>query len=272
MSLYKINETGDLKYISFDLLEGSGVVIHAFTTRHGGISDGPFDTLNLGMHVGDRLEAVLENRNRVCTALGFKIEDMVCGQQVHGDGVHVVTGTDRGRGVYDEEQAIPDADALITDRPGLLLSSYYADCVPIMVLDPVKRAIGLIHAGWKGTVLKIAAKALKTMEKTYGTNPADCLAVVAPSIGPCCYEVDSPVIDAAKRGGFDVRLYARSTAPDRWKLDLPRMNRDVLTASGLNPGAVVVAGLCTSCHPELFFSYRGQSGRCGRMASLMALK
>ncbi|MCL6477243.1 MAG: peptidoglycan editing factor PgeF [Peptococcaceae bacterium] len=247
------------------------MVAHAFTTRLGGVSRGPYESLNLAMHVGDRREAVLENRRRACAILGLKLEDMVCGQQVHGDRVHVVTGADRGKGIYGEDGAIPGTDALITDCPGILLSSYYADCVPIMILDPVRKAVGVVHAGWKGTVVRIAGKALKAMRQAFGTDPGDCLAAVAPSIGPCCYEIDRPVVEALAGGGFDTGSFARPAGPDRWKLDLQLLNRAILVEAGVKPASVTVARMCTSCHPELFFSYRGQSGRCGRMASLMAL-
>lgn len=272
MSGYSIRSHGDLKYITFDIFSKTGMVVHAFTTRLGGASRDPYRSLNLALHVGDEREAVLENRRRACEALGAGLEDMVCGQQVHGDRVHLVTRDDRGRGACDYSGAIPECDALVAGRPGILLSSYYADCVPVMILDPVKGAISLAHAGWRGTVKRIAAAALGTMIRAFGTDPGDCLAAIAPSIGPCCYEIDRPVINAISGSGFDPAGFVVPTGPDRWKLDLPRLNRAILEEAGLKPKNIAVAEMCTSCNPDLFFSYRGQSGRCGRMASLMALK
>ncbi|MCL6610807.1 MAG: peptidoglycan editing factor PgeF [Peptococcaceae bacterium] len=248
------------------------MVVHAFTTRQGGVSRGPYRSLNLAFHVGDSPEAVLENRRRACRVLAAGLEDMVCGQQVHGDRVHVVKEADRGRGACDHGSAIPETDALVTCRPGLLLASFYADCVPILILDPVRRAAGLVHAGWKGTAAGIAGAALEAMGRAFGTRPEDCLAAIAPAIGPCCYEVDQPVLAAMAERGFDPARHVYPAGPDRWKLDLPGLNREILTGAGVKEESVSVARLCTSCSPELFFSYRGQSGRCGRMASLIALK
>lgn len=272
MSGYRISDRGEIRFITFDILARTGLVEHAFTTRAGGVSKGPYSSMNLALHVGDRPGDVLENRERACRALGMGLEDLVCGQQVHGDQSRVVEEGDRGRGARDYQSAIPEADALVTDRPGILLASYYADCVPIMILDPVKRAIALVHAGWKGTALRIAGAALKAMGRAFGTDPGDCLAVIAPSIGPCCYEVDRPVIDALAGGGFDPGQFASSSRHGRWKLDLPLANRAVLTGAGVKGESIAMSGLCTSCRPDLFYSYRGQSGKCGRMASLMALR
>ncbi len=269
---YSIITAGDIKYISFDCLAATGMVNHAFTTRLGGVSRGPYHSLNLAFHVGDSPGAVLENRRRACRAVGAGLEDLVCGQQVHGDRVHVVTEVHRGMGARSYAGGIPETDALVTGRPGLLLASFYADCVPVIILDPVRRAAGLVHAGWKGTLLRIAEAALKTMGRAFGSRPGDCLAAIAPAVGPCCYEIDRPVVDAMTERGFDPARYVRPAGPGRWRLDLPGLNRDILVGAGLDLRNISVAGLCTSCSPDLFFSYRGQSGRCGRMASLIVLR
>jgi len=270
LSGYSIKSAGGIKYISFNIFSDTGFVRHAFTTRLGGVSQGPFRSLNLATHVGDHREAVLENRAAVCAALGFGLDEMVAGQQVHGKRVYVVTGEDRGRGAADSETAIPETDALITNVPGILLSSYYADCVPVMLLDPVKKAVGLVHAGWKGTAMRIACAALAAMSEAFGTDPIHCLAAIAPSIGDCCYEVDRPLVDAFNQYGFDPGPFLKQTGENRWRLDLCGANRHILEESGVRPGNIAVTGLCAACSPELFFSYR-RSGSCGRMASLMAL-
>lgn len=269
---YNIVTDGELRYVTFDIFERTGLVKHAFTTRLGGVSLGPFSRLNLAGHVGDDPGAVVENRIRISRALGCAIDDLAAGQQVHGDQVHTVLETDRGRGARDFTGAIPDTDALITNLPGILLSSYYADCVPVMILDPVHKAIGLAHAGWKGTVKRIAAATLRSMADSYGSEPGCCLAVIAPSIGPCCYEIDQPVISAFIEAGFDPGRIAVPSGDSRWKLDLWAANRIILAEAGIKPYNIMTAGMCTACSPELFFSYRGQSGKCGRMASLMVLK
>lgn len=272
MAGYNIVTAGDISYLSFDIFENTGLVKHAFTTRRGGVSRDSFRWLNLASHVGDDPGAVVENRIIISSALGFGIDDMVVGQQVHGDRVHIVRKEDRGRGARDFTGAIPDADSLVTNLQGILLSSYYADCVPVMLLDPVKKAIGLAHAGWKGTVKRIAATTLKVMGSAFGTDPARCLAVIAPSIGPCCYEVDQPVIRSFSGAGFDPAFLTKPSGDGRWKLNLQEANRLTLVEAGIQPDNIVLAGMCTACTPDIFFSYRGQSGKCGRMASLMALK
>lgn len=269
---YSIKSVGDIKYISFDIFSQTGMVDHGFTTRLGGVSQGPYSTLNLAFHVGDNPGAVLENRKRICSAFGVGIGDMVAGQQVHGRAVRVVKETDRGRGAEVYGDAFPETDALVTGVPGVLLSSYYADCVPVMILDPVKKAAGLVHAGWKGTAGGIAAAALKAMEETYGTDPGSCLAAIAPSIGPCCYEVDSPVVLSFREKGFNPDPFLKPKGSGRWNLDLPGANRATLLEAGVKAANIAVTDLCTCCSRELFFSYRGQSGQCGRMASLMVLR
>lgn len=272
MSGFRIVTSGSIQYISFDIFENTGLVRHAFTTRRGGVSRGPYQWLNLASHVGDDPGAVAANRISISSALGCSIEDMVVGQQVHGDRVHIVRENDRGRGALDFSGAIPDADSLVTNLPGVLLSSYYADCVPVMLLDPVQKAIGLAHAGWKGTVKKIAAATLKAMAAAFGTKPGNCLAVIAPSIGPCCYEVDQPVILSFTGAGFDPGPFTKPAGDGRWKLNLQEANRITLVESGIKHHNIGLTGMCTACSPDLFFSYRGQSGKCGRMASLMALR
>lgn len=272
MALYRVVEKEGLKLLNFEIFSQTGLVEHAFTTRSGGVSRGPYDSLNMAFHVGDQEAAVLENRRRVCSALGAAAEDLVAGRQVHGTRVCAVSGADRGKGARDLESAIPEADGLVTGERGLLLSSYYADCVPVMILDPVRRAIGLAHAGWKGTVGHIAGKTVLKMVNSFHTRPKDCLAVIAPSIGPCCYEVDSPVLDRLKESFGQWRDLVSRPAPGRWHLDLWRANQAALLEAGLLSENIAVAGLCTACHPELFYSYRGQSGVCGRMASLLMLR
>lgn len=272
MAVYKVTQKEGLRYLTFNIFSDTGLVGHAFTTRCGGSSKGSYESLNMAFHVGDDPANVLENRRRMCAYLGAEVKDLVAGQQVHGTRVHPVTETDRGKGACDLESAIPETDGLITDARGLLLSSYYADCVPVMILDPVRRVIGLAHAGWKGTVGQIAGKMVMEMVMNFHTEPKDCLAVIAPSIGPCCYEIDSPVLERVQESFNWWPELVRQSAPGRWRLDLWQANRAVLSEVGLLSENIAVAGLCTACHPELFFSYRGQSGVCGRMASLIMLR
>jgi YfiH family protein len=270
--LFSIASKGDLSFYIFPHLEATNLVVHGFTTRVGGVSTGSYDSLNMAFHVGDDDGNVLINRDLACRALGINFRHLVAGRQVHGNEIRVVEECDKGRGALSEEDSLPYTDALVTGLRGTPLSSYYADCVPIFVLDPVRRVTALAHAGWKGTVLKISLKVVARMTEVFGTDPADCLAGIGPSIGPCCYEVDKPVISRLRESCQDYQKFAAAVSPGKWKLNLWEANRITLLETGLKPANIVAAGICTSCRNDLFFSYRAQAGKAGRMASLIMLK
>lgn len=263
---------GDFKVYIFSHFEASGAVVHAFTTRSGGVSTGPFSSLNMAFHVGDTALSVRVNRALACGALGINPACLVAGRQVHGSGIGVVGECDRGRGALSDEDSLPDQDALVTGDTGVPLSSYYADCVPVFLLDPVRKVVALAHAGWKGTVLKISQKVVRKMTEVYGTDPKDCLAGIGPSIGPCCYEVDGHVIGPLRKSFLGWRELTRAASPGKWRLDLWEANRHTLLEAGLQDKNIITARICTSCHNDLFFSYRAQGGTAGRMASFIMLK
>ncbi|RYD06339.1 hypothetical protein N752_05450 [Desulforamulus aquiferis] len=224
------------------------------------------------MHVGDRSEDVAANRAIACRGLGINWKHLVAGVQVHGCHVQRVEGDDRGRGAQDYSTAFSDTDALITNIPGVPLSSYYADCVPILLYDPVTLSVGLAHAGWRGTVQGIAGLTVGKMVEAYGSNPGDILAGIGPSIGPCCYQVDLPVQRAlAEKFSFWADLL-EPMVPERWKLNLWETNRRALIEVGLNSNNITTANLCTACNRDLFFSYRAEQGNTGRMASFIMIK
>ncbi|RJQ28675.1 MAG: peptidoglycan editing factor PgeF [Peptococcaceae bacterium] len=261
-----------MPYYTFSRFNVTGMVVHSFTTRYGGVSKKPYDTLNMAFHVGDEPRSVLANRSLACERLGIEQGDLVAGRQAHGDRVAVVTAADRGRGAFEEETALPGTDALITNVPGLTLAGFYADCASLLLLDPVRRVAALAHAGWRGTALRIGQKTLRQMSVSFGTDPRDCLAGIAPSIGPCCYEVGDRVIDDFKKTFSNWRVLAAGTAPGKWRLDLWEANRRVLLDAGLRPENIAVAGLCTACHSDVFFSYRAHGGVTGRMAAFLMLR
>jgi len=265
-------EHNGVVYYTIPLFEETGLVAHGFSTRLGGVSQGAFTSLNLGTHVGDRLEAVMENRRRLCTVLGMNALQIVAAKQVHGDHVHVAAAADCGRGALAYESALEDTDALVTNEPGVPLSTYYADCVPVYFLDPVQRAIGLAHAGWKGTVLQIGRKTLEKMSREFGTKPEDCLVGIAPSIGPCCYEVDERVVEKVKRSFAFWSELVKPQGQGKWRLDLWEANRRQLMEAGVNERNIAVAALCTSCRNGLFFSYRVDGGITGRLGAYLMLK
>jgi hypothetical protein len=246
---------------------GLPYVTHAFTTRLGGVSEGVYTSLNLSYAVGDRPERVVENRRRLAGALGYDLQQMVCGRQVHGGNVAAVTSHEAGAGALELETALPATDGLITATPGLPLAAYFADCVPVVFADPEKRAVGLAHAGWRGTLQEIARKVLEKMAETYGTRPSDCLVAIGPAIGPCCYEVDHTVAARFTRWGPTVG----AKKSGRWFVNLWEANRQVLLDAGVRQDRITIIKICTACNRELMFSHRRDRGETGRMAAVVML-
>ncbi|MCL6581128.1 MAG: peptidoglycan editing factor PgeF [Firmicutes bacterium] len=237
-----------------------------FTTRLGGVSRPPYDSLNMGYHVGDSPVDVTENRLRVFRALGLRADRLVTCAQVHGDRVAVVSGSG----------SVAGADGLVTGVGGLTLAVFCADCVPVWVLDPRAGAVAVVHAGWRGTLTRIAARAVEVLRQKFGSRPRDLVAAVGPSIGPCCYEVGPEVAEqaAAALGPGVILLGAAGT---RAHLDLREGNRLALLEAGVPERGIHVAGLCTCCREDLFHSHRrvvrasGPDARSGRMAALARL-
>jgi len=243
---------------------------HGVSTRLGGLSRPPFASLNLGLKSGDDPEVVKLNRKLFCQAVGVPPACVVTTQQVHGDSIHVVEKKDAGRGVDSYETAIAATDALITAEPGIPLMLFFADCVPVLMYDPTQRVVAISHAGWKGTVAKIAAKTVGVMQAKFGTRPADCVIAIGPSIGPDSYEVDQPVIDELQAAfpWWEELVVRRG---DRWLLDLWQANRRQLEEIGVDGRNIEVSGVCTQCNPELFYSHRGENGTTGRMGAIIML-
>ncbi|BCJ86060.1 laccase domain protein [Effusibacillus dendaii] len=250
----------------------TGIARGCFTTRLGGVSTGVWDSLNLGLHVGDERENVVANRTLVAEQLDVPLEMWVCGEQVHGNRVTVVEQDDKGKGAYFYEQSLPGTDALVSHQPGLMLATFAADCVPMLLLDPVNTVIAAVHAGWKGTVKQVAGEAVKTMGERFGSRPQDILAAIGPSIDRCCYEVDQqvflPFIEEFSGG----ERFFTANERHRWQLSLPEANRQILIDSGLLPEHIERVGGCTACDTETYFSHRAENGKTGRLAGLIVLR
>ncbi len=271
-----------LKHIGNNLWHGKfstfpeELVTHAVSTRLGGVSKPPFDSLNLALHVGDAPADVLANRKKFVGSLGFGLNDIVTPNQVHGDKIFRVDENYRGCGCANYADSIPETDALITDTLELPLMLCFADCVPIFFVDVENCAVGLAHGGWKGTLKKIAAKTLSKMTLEFGTRPKNCLVGIAPSIGACCYEVGDAVIEACKKSfpeNHDELLIKRD---GKIFLDLWRANVLQLLEVGMPEKNIDVAGKCTCCESSWYFSYRAAQknhlDRTGRIAAVIALK
>ncbi len=269
--LYIQQRKNNLTYFTAPSFSETQVVSHAFTTRLGGVSAGKYDSLNLGLFTADKPDNILENRRRVCQTLNIGIENLVGGHQVHGDHVYCVTKADQGRGATGRRPVIPDTDALMTNEPGMALITFFADCAPVLFLDPVKKVIALAHAGWKGTVAKIAVKTVQAMGERYGAQPQRLLAVVGPSIGPCHYQIDRPVLEKVQEAfpGAWPRLLTGFTGEDHAYLNLWEANSLQLIEAGLVKDNITVMNLCTYCHQDLLFSHR--AGMAGRQAAVLML-
>ncbi|GIQ64151.1 laccase domain protein [Paenibacillus cisolokensis] len=251
-----------------------------FTGRNGGVSGPPWNSLNVGLHVGDRPEDAVRNRRIVAEAIGWPFEAWTCAEQVHGDRVHAIGADEKGSGRESTESAIPAADAIMTAEPGVLLVSFYADCVPLYFYDPERGVIALAHAGWKGTALEIASRTVEAMTSVYGSRPSAIRAAIGPSIGGCCYEVDEPVIArmeplvrslAGISGISGDRPAIIPTGEGKARLDLKEMNRQIMIKAGIMPIHIEMSQWCTACRTDLFFSFRAEGGRTGRMASWIGI-
>lgn len=269
---FKMHKTNSgICYFSIPLFDTTNLVTSCFTTRMGGVSEGPYHSLNFGLKTMDKKENVIQNFSLLCKEIGISLEQLVLSDQVHKDNVRIVTQEDMGKGLI-RSSDIHEVDALITNVRGIGLVTIYADCVPIFLFDPVHKVIALAHAGWRGTVLKISSKVLKSMVKNFDTSPEQCLAAIGPSIGQCCYEVDEPVIQRFEEKFHMIESFIlRKEENDRYMLDLWKANQIVLEEAGILKQNIAMSNICTACNPEMFFSHRMQDGVAGRMAAIMVL-
>jgi hypothetical protein len=239
-------------------------LIHGLFTRHGGYSQDPFASLNVGYSVEDALEHVVANHQAIYSALEIEGGDVVDAQQVHGARVTAVTADDGGK-------TMEKTDAFISDTPGLMLMMRVADCVPVFFYAAQPPAVGLAHAGWRGTLKGVASKTARAMASAFGCRAEDLVVGLGPSIGPCCYEI-GPEVVAQVREVFGAQaddLLSPATGEGKAHLDLWRANALQLREVGVKQ--VETAGICTCCHHDEFYSHRGEGGRTGRLAALIGL-
>jgi len=264
---FETHETNGLVWLTSPILQ---TVPHGFSTRKGGVSKPPFDALNLGISRGDESGCVLENYRRFCGALGVDMQRVVLSQQTHSANIRIVTESDAGKGLLCQRD-YTDVDALITNVPMLPLTVFSADCGIIILYDPVRKAIGAIHAGWRGCAAGIVEKAVLEMHRVYGTDPADLLAAIGPCIGQCCFETDSDVSEAMRAAlGADAEPYLEFREP-KWHVDLAGLNRQWLLRAGVKPEQIDTCGLCTACRPDLFWSHRKMGEARGAQVAIIAL-
>ncbi len=228
---------------------------------------------NLALHIEDDVHQVLDNRRYLSMINNQSLDAMTCAMQTHGKKIVEVTDENRGSGALDLATSIPDTDGLITQLPDTMLTLFFADCVPLFFLDPEHRAIGIAHAGWRGTVQNIAAEMVLKFQELYGSNADNMRVVIGPSIGPCCYQVDQKVMDAVtEQLPNEVHLVAKADGPEHYRLDLKKMNQILLEQAGIMSAHIEVSHLCTSCNVHHFFSHRKEQGKAGRMAAYAVWK
>lgn len=253
--------------LTYPLLEKTEFVTHGFTTRMGGVSEGYCSTMNISTTRGDDPKAIEENQRRLARALGVRVEDFTYTHQTHTTNVAVVREEDRGK-------RFMETDGMVTDVPGICLVTFYADCVPLYFVDPVHRAIGLSHSGWRGTVKRMGQVTLKRMKEAYGTKPEDVFAAIGPSICQDCYEVSGDVIEEF-RENFSEFVWSQlfyEKENGKYQLNLWRANQIVLTEAGVEAQNIAVTNLCTHCNPEILFSHRSTGVKRGNLSALLAIK
>lgn len=266
-------EKDGVRYLQFPSLIETGVCRHLFSTRVGGVSEGYLGTMNLSYTRGDRKENVDENFARIAKVLQCKPEDFVLSMQTHTTNVKKVTAIDKGRGIT-RPLGYTDVDGLITKEPGIVLSTFYADCVPLYFVDPVKKAIGLSHSGWRGTVEKMGKVTVEKMTQEYGCDPKDIVAAIGPSICVDCYEVSMDVAEQfldVFAGADNIDRIVRKKSSEKAMLDLWQANLAVLSEAGLTKEHITLPDICTSCNKELLFSHRASNGKRGNLGAFLVL-
>lgn len=258
--------------LSYPLLTETGIVKHCFTTRMGGVSKGIFSSMNLSFTRGDEKEDVMENYKRLAEALGVSLENFVFTDQTHTTNVLQVTEKDAGKGIL-RERDYQDVDGLITNVKGLVLSTFFADCVPLYFVDPVHEAIGMSHSGWRGTVRRMGKATIEAMEQAFGTKPSDLICAIGPSICQDCYEVSEDVAEEFKSAfpGYEREILLEK-GNGKYQLDLWKANEIVLEDAGVEKEHIAVTNLCTCCNPKLLFSHRASHGKRGNLGGFLCLK
>lgn len=268
-----VRKNKGVTYLTWPEFEKIPGFVHGFSTRLGGVSEGIYSSMNLSFTRGDKEEAVRENYNRISAALGFSPEDIVTSDQTHTANVRVITAEDRGNGIT-KPRPYTDVDGMITNVPGLVLATFYADCVPLYFADPVHKAVGLSHSGWRGTAAGIGAVTVKELQKHYGTRPEDIYAAIGPSICHDCYEVSEDVIlefqKTFSRELWKDIFYRKENG--KYQLNLWEANRQILLGAGILPEHISMPNLCTCCNPEFLYSHRASQGKRGNLGAFLGIK
>lgn len=267
-----LNNADTVPYLAYNSLSEIKFINHAFSTRLGGVSEGEFTSMNMAFNRGDNPENVTENYKRICKSAGFDFDSLTASAQDHNTFVRAVTSENKGVGIY-KPRDLHSVDALITNEKGVTLVTYYADCTPLFFVDTKQKAIGLAHAGWRGTVGRIGEKVVKKMTELYGTNPADIIAAIGPAISVCCYEVDKPCADNFYAlSDLDSSRFVFPKENGKYMIDLLETNRQILVAAGVKNENITISDICTNCNSGLLWSHRATKGKRGTMSAFMCIK
>lgn len=266
-----LKQKENLLYIEFkNLKQYDNILTHCFTTRLGGVSEGECSSLNLSFSRKDSRENVLENYRIISDAIGVDFNKIVLSNQIHDNKIRIVKAEDAGKGLIRESDII-GFDGLSTNVPGIPIVTFYADCVPVLLLDPVRKAITAVHSGWKSTVQNIVREALRTMKDAYNSDFSDIQAAIGPSICKNCFEVDEDVYNSfiEKFSWCDKYTDYRN---GKYYIDLQGIIRQVMINAGVPDKNINISGVCTKCNNDVFFSFRGDDRKTGSLAAIMMLK
>lgn len=268
----RIQTKNGVCFITFPIFDGYEL-IHAFSTRLGGVSKEHLGTMNLSFHRGDIAESVMENHERLASAVGYDASKLVFSDQVHKTEIYKVTEKDAGKGIVRESDII-EIDGLMTDVPGIPLMTFYADCVPVFFYDKVHHVVAMNHSGWKGTVSHISACMLSEMKKEYNTDSKDVICAIGPSICKECYEVSEDVIEQFREAYTSDQFNNMIAAKENGKylLDLHLANYYNLTNAGILSEHIAITDVCTCCNPDFLFSHRASHGMRGNLGAVIMLK
>lgn len=259
-------------FLTYNVLNNIPFIRHAFSTRLGGVSTGVCESMNLAFGRGDSRETVLENYRLISESAGFEFESLCASVQIHETVVRKVTAEDRGHGII-LPRIVDSADAQITNDKNVTLVTYYADCTPVFFVDIKTHAIGLAHAGWRGTVGRISVNTVNEMARHFGSNPEDIVCAIGPVIGKCCYEIDEVCADEFRKlREIDINSVLTPKTDGKYMADLALTNKLLLMSAGVKEENIVISDLCTKCNSELLWSHRATKGQRGTMAAFMKIE
>jgi YfiH family protein len=266
--MFSLEKKKTIEYLQSPLLSSCDFLGHAFCTRRGGASQDEYKSLNMSFREGDEEFRVLQNWDRLATAFAIPMEQFLVVNQVHGDTIFVI----KPHGSYFSSRDEFNYDAIVTTRANLAICIKTADCVPVSVVDKVKKVIAIVHAGWRGSALGISAKVIELMQNQYRSQPQDILVAIGPSIGRCCYEIDQATADAFRKQNNHELFLQQGRKKGKWMLDLAEANRRQILEAGVPEINIEVSGYCTTCNQDMFFSHRGSGGITGRQINFMMIK